>query len=149
MNKNRILRALTLLLPIALIGGGTWWIAEICSKLEKYTMTKGKVSEFLVKGGGRMDADQDVVYYPKIRYFGENGQQYEFQSNIGSERPPFYEGEELIIFVNPDNQQDVVINSFMYLWIGPTIVLVAGFSLLAVFGLFFLRAARRSPRKSA
>ncbi len=133
MKRTFSVQTLCYLIAIGMILGGTYWVIKVYAKLERYNKTKGKIIKLEVKRRGMYDPDRDVIYYPRIQFYDENGQAHVFQSKVGSERPLAQEGEEIDLFVNPSNQNDVLINSFMYLWFGPTLLIFAGVVLLIIF----------------
>ena len=104
-------------------------MVDIYAKLNRYEKTEGKVISLVKEGGGRMDADRDVIYYPEIKY-DYDGKEYAFQLRTGSEKPLADKGEKIDLYVNPDNPKDVLINTFMYLWVGPTLLLLTAFIVL-------------------
>lgn len=110
-------------------------------KLNQYEKSEGRVINLVKKGGGRMDPDRDVIYYPEIKY-DYAGTEYVFQLKTGSEKPLADVGEMVVLYVNPEKPREVLINAFMYLWIGPTLIVVAGVVLLA--GIAVIRLKRSS-----
>jgi len=128
MNKPFIL--ITALIALVLIAGGAIWFFKTVTKLEDYQKTEGEIVELVPKLPEKDDVDRDVLYYPKIQYFDQHGQEHVFQSKIGSESPRGKLGEKVSIRFNRDYPSQHVIDSFARLWLGPTLLVVVGCFLL-------------------
>jgi hypothetical protein len=137
--KKTITLCIVVAIPLAMILGGIYWALTIGATLEDYSKTKGKVVELKRKTTGVHDPDRDVVYFPQIRYHDDQGRVYVLDSKIGSERPRLQEGDEIELLVSRKSPQDVVINSFFHLWLGPTLLAVTGSVLFTALLLIHVR----------
>lgn len=57
-----------------------------------------------------------------------NGEMYSYYSSVSSNPPSYEMGEQVEVFVNPDNPNDVIVNTFTERWF--VITLVGGMGLL-------------------
>ena len=72
-----------------------------------------------------------------------NGQTYTYYSNVESEPPSYSMGEEVQIYVNPSNPNDVLVNTFMDRWFVITLLGGMGVVFLGVSLLVFFAARAR------
>lgn len=118
------------LIPASLILGGIIWALSSYMKLADYRETTGEIVELVCKVPDRYDADRDVLYYPKIRYYDESGLQHVFELKVGQEHPRSKEGDTINLLINKNNPDQVIIHPFIYLWLWPTVLLVIGVAIL-------------------
>lgn len=128
--KRPVSLLLAALLPLAMIVGSGLWFSQTATKLQGYEKTTGEIIELVPKWPERQNADRDVLYYPKIQYCDQQGQTHMFQSRVGSESPHGMVGQKVGIRFNRDHPSEHVIDSFSRLWLGPTLLLAAGLTLL-------------------
>ena len=138
MKRIIIICALVSLIPIGIIGGGICWTVLRTVKFEKYKAIKGEIVELDTKKKGKFDVAGDVAYYPKIIYYDDNNEPHELVLKIGSNPPIGPKWSRIDLLVNPENPEDVVIDSYFYKWFGPTVILIIGFVLLAFVGIVSL-----------
>jgi len=72
------------------------------------------------------------IYYPKVKYYDDNGEPYTFEFKIGSERYPGGMGEEIDLLFNTKHPEDVIVDSFLSKWLGPVIVCTVGLFILII-----------------
>jgi len=126
MKKTIIICVLVLLIPMGIISGGIYWFAKRDARLTKYKKIKGEIIELNTKKDMYNPA-HETAYYPKIMYYDDNDEVHEFELKVGSNPPLGRVGEKIKLLVNPENPEDVVIDSFMYKWFGPMLVCIIGF----------------------
>ena len=129
MKKVINVSVLVALIPMMVIGGGIYWAVKKNARFETYQKVKGQIIA-LTKKKEMFDKDQNVVYYPRIRYYA-GGREHEAQLKTGSSHPLGRVGEKVDLLVNPENPQDIVVDSFMRKWFGPMTVCIIGFIILA------------------
>ncbi|MFH0813636.1 MAG: DUF3592 domain-containing protein [Pseudomonadota bacterium] len=130
MKRIIIICVLISLIPIGIIGGGAYWAFKRNSRFERYKNVKGEIIALDKKKKDKYDASSNVVYYPKIRYYDENNEVHVFEPKVGSNPPIGRLYERVDLLINPENPENVVIDSFFYKWFGPTVVLIIGFIIL-------------------
>ena len=128
MKKIINIFVLLALIPMIIIGGGIYWAAQKHARFAKCQKVKGQIIA-LIKKKDMFDREQDVVYYPRIRYYAE-GREHEVELKTGSRHPLGKVGEKVDLLVNPENPQDIVVDSFMRKWLGPMTVCIIGFIIL-------------------
>jgi hypothetical protein len=132
MKKTIIILILVFLIPMGIIGGGLYWAFNKNATFEKYKHTKGQIIEINQKRLYDDNYKERNQYYPKVRYYDDNGEPYIFEFKIGSERYPDNIGEEIDLLFNPNHPEDVVVNSFLSKWLGPVIVCTVGLFILII-----------------
>lgn len=129
MKKTIIICLLVSLIPIGIIGGGLYWVVKKNERFEKYKKIKGEIVALNIKKTDNY-YDREGVYFPKIRYYDDNGEGHTFELKVGSKNPSEQIGEKVDLLVNSENPKDAVIDSFISKWFGPTIVCIVGFVIL-------------------
>lgn len=132
MKKIIVICALVSLIPIGIIGAGACWVVQKQARFETYKKVKGEIISLDTKREGKYDVVNDAAYYPKIGYADDHNEMHVIALKIGSNPPLGKVGERIDLLVNPQKPDDAVINSFMYKWFGPTVILIIGFLLLTV-----------------
>ena len=140
--KKTIMLCVVVAIPLAMILGGIYWALTINATLKDCKKTKGVVVELKRKSRGAQDPDRDLIYYPQIRYSDDQDRVYILDSKIGSERPRLKEGDEIELLFNRQSPHDAVINSFLHLWLGPTLLLGTGSVLIAVLTVYRARKGK-------
>ncbi len=79
-------------------------------------------------------------YYPLVRFQTASGETFEFTSGNGT-NPPMYEvNEHVPVLYNCADPSYAVINSFIEIWLGPTIYTALGLLLLVYNGFAWVKA---------
>ena len=150
MKKTTIIYGLVCLIPLAVICAGFSWAVKKHQRFVNSKHIKGQIIELKIN---RLDQvlDKEQVYFPRIRYDDDNGVVHEFELKVGYGRPPWSVGQKIDLLVNPENPDDVVVDSFMYKWFGPAVVCTVGLILLALVSTGWLVAVlhERKGRKGS
>lgn len=85
-------------------------------------------------------------FYPRVQFATKDGRTMEFSSGNGSNPPMYKPGDTVPVIYNPNAPQYAVINTFIDLWLGPTIYATAG--LLFLVGAIATTLARRPTGSS-
>ena len=134
MRKSIIWSILAYLIPWGIIFAGVFWGGTRAEKLSQYRPVTGEVIELTktLKDPINRSPDDTLgspVYYPKILYYDDHNEPHTFQSKVGLNPPPAI-GEKVSLLVNPENPEEVIVNSFIYKWLGPFLVCIVGWVLL-------------------
>lgn len=127
----------TLLLPmlfIAIAGLFVWSTID--------WMRHGVHVEGVVTGVERRSSGDGSTYYPSFAYDLGDGVRREGESNVGSDLFDYARGERVGIYVRPDRPGEVLVDSFIALWLFPLVFGGVG-TLFLVIMLFLTR--RRTP----
>lgn len=95
----------------------------------------------------RSDSDGGGAYYPEVTFTAQDGQEYRFMNNSGSDPASFDEGEAVQVLYPQENPQDARIDAFFSMWGG---ILICGFigAVFACIGLggliYYLRKRREN-----
>ncbi len=84
-----------------------------------------------------------AVYHPVVRFEMEDGTEVIYRSRTGSNPATHRVGEEVKVHYRYDNPQQAKIDSFTDLWLWPSVMLVAG-ALLCALWAFLFKALRNS-----
>ena len=131
MKKTIIISILVSLMPMVIIGGGLYWAFNKNATFAKYKHTKGIIIKL------KEDKVFDYPYqkrnfsYPTIGY-NYNGESYTFNLKNGSENYGEMIGEEIDLLLNPNNPEDVIVDSFLSKWFGPMMVCTVGLFILII-----------------
>lgn len=106
MNFNYILLALLGLFSLIFLTIGSGMLSGETRKHKEYTGEAiAKVKELKKKDMGKPGTAR---YYPVFEYRA-NGQFLRVESKVGSDKPPYREGDEVKIFFNPESRRDFYI----------------------------------------
>lgn len=106
MNIYYILIAFLGLFSLIFLTIGTGILSNETKKHREYTKeTTARVKELKKKDTGKPGSAR---YYPVFEYRA-NGQFLRVESRVGSDKPPYKEGDEVKIFYNPESRRDFYI----------------------------------------
>lgn len=93
----------------------------------------------------RRDSDGDGAYYPEVTFTAQDGREFRFMNNSGSNPASFDEGETVGVLYPPENPQDARIDAFFSMWGGVLICGLIGavFSCIGLGGLLYYVRKRR------
>jgi uncharacterized protein DUF3592 len=69
---------------------------------------------------------EEVLYFPVVRFQTRDGQAIEFTSGVGSSPSRFKTGQPVSVIYNPQQPQKARLNSGLFLWGGPTLLIILG-----------------------
>jgi len=130
MKKIIIISLLVSLIPMGIIGGGLYWANNKNATFEKYKPTKGVIVKINSDKLFDYPYTKKNFYYPTIQYYDDNGESYTFKLKKGSETNQEMIGKEVALLFNPNDPEDVIVDSFLSKWFGPVIVCAIGFCIL-------------------
>jgi uncharacterized protein YxeA len=130
--KKTIIFILVSLIPIGIIGGGLYWAVNKNATFEKYKHTKGEIIKINEDKLFDYPFRKRNFYYPTIRYYDDNGENYTFELKKGPELYPGEIGEEVNLLFNPRHPEDAIVDSFLSKWFGPLMVCTVGLFVLII-----------------
>lgn len=131
MKKIIIISVLVSLMPMGIIGGGLYWAFNKNTTFEKYLHTKGIIINLNADKVFDYPYQKRNFYYPTIMYY-YNGESYTFNLKNGSENYGGMVGEKIDLLLNPNNPEDVIVDSFLSNWFGPVMVCTVGIFILII-----------------
>ncbi len=119
---------------LIMMGTAGWIYTRKAQTIANGTPVQGTVVSFNTNDDG--DALAPVVAYQW------NGQEMQYHSSTYTNPPAYVMGEEVVLYIDPQDPGDVVIDSFSERWLAVVILGVMGF-IFAVVGLIASRFARK------
>lgn len=142
MNVYYIAVSITGLICLIFLTIGTALLSGDSQKRKKYTgEATARVKELKKKQTGKPGTPGSIRYYPVFEYRA-NGQFIRTESKVGSDKPPYKEGDELTIYFNPDARHEFYIPGSKSVRILGTVLTAIGI-LLAVVGLGMIYSFRQ------
>ena len=127
-----IIFILVSLIPIGIIGGGLYWVADKRATFENYKPTKGIIIKMNKEKLFDYPYEKRNFYYPTIQYLDDKGESYTVKLKNGSESNLEMLGKEIDLLFNPKNPEDVIVDSFLPKWFGPVMVCILGLCILII-----------------
>lgn len=130
--SGKTLAIIFTVIGLILVSLAIYFAVDKQQMLKSFASATGTVTDFRVDDG-------DEMYAPIVEYSYE-GQQYTYKSGTYSNPPAYDLNEQVAIFVNPENPQDIIIDSFMSKWLAVVILGSIG-ALCLIFGVltFFVK----------
>lgn len=131
---------LLLVMPLALLGGGGWWLRGSILLVQRGKRTRATCTRIERRRSG-----QSTRYTFYVTFETEHGT----ESDVVIE-PPFTrlrEGDEIDILYDPENPRLAQAANFISLWACPGFLVLAGVVYLVFWAVFVLRWRRRVSRE--
>ena len=127
---------------IALLVGAFMSYKSSSEFLEEAVSTHGMVVEMT-----KSRSSDSISFYPVVEFAANDGQKFEFTSNVGSNPPSYSLGETVEVLYLPTNPQEAKLNYFSDLWAATVVMLVMGVPFLSVGIIIFLIGRLKNRKK--
>lgn len=103
-------------------------------------LTQGKIIALVERLSTDSDGDSSFVYYPVVRFTTNAGEPTVFEANAGSNPPAFTLGQQVEVLYSPQNPKEARIDSWLELWLFPTIFTSIGLIFVLIGGIVLIKS---------
>jgi hypothetical protein len=142
------------LVGIILLIGSVFSFTSTKTFLKNSIATNGTIVEVVMEKSTQTQKGHVTYYYkyyPKVSFAANDGNEYTFVSNIGSNKSPYSPGQGVKVLYDQKNPQNAKINKFIDIWLGPLLFFIIGLAFLILglsTGISFIRKNRDSQATS-
>ena len=146
----RLIGIIVASLSIIPLGLAAYWY----EKNDKF-LGKAIKTEVTVVDVKERSTDDGTLYYPVFSFIDHNNKKREIHSSLGTYPPTYEIGDTTSIYYDPENPKSTKFDSFVSLWLGPTILLGVGMiplfigAFLILVGPMIIRAVSQKPQDVA
>ncbi len=129
---------LILIVGLIPLGVALGYYSEARELIRNYVPARGKVVGYVSRVEDMGDHNS-TLYYPKVEFVDASGKSVRFESKVGTGGKPYQHDDEVEVLYNPEDPSEGVINSFMSLWLKPSLFVVIGIPIALLGGTRLIR----------